>query len=86
MDIGMLWFDNDPKTEITVKIARAAEYYRRKYGKSPNLCFVHPSMIQNASNGHPLKFGEVLVRASPSVRPNHFWIGVDGQDRVASDW
>jgi hypothetical protein len=85
MDIGMLWFDNDPKTEITAKIARAAAYYQRKYGKSPNLCFVHPSMLPQPSNGHPFKSGEVVVRPSPSVRPNHFWIGVDNQDNPSND-
>ena len=32
MNIGMLWFDNDTKTELTIKIERAAHYYREKYG------------------------------------------------------
>jgi len=82
MNIGMLWFDNDPKTEINAKIERAATYYRTKYGKAPNLCFVHPSMLGvtvPANNGKSaLQSGAVEVRASVSIRPNHFWIGVDG--------
>jgi hypothetical protein len=45
MKIGMLWFDNDPKAELKVKIERAASYYSKKYGQAPNLCFIHPSMI-----------------------------------------
>ena len=45
MDIGMLWFDNDKKSDYEAKIERAATYYRDKYGKAPNLCFVHPCMI-----------------------------------------
>jgi hypothetical protein len=81
MNIGMLWFDNDPKTEVSTKIARAASYYHDKYGKSPNLCFVHPSMLgaapQENGNGS-LKGGAIEVRTSPTIRPNHFWIGVDG--------
>ncbi len=44
MKIGMLWFDNDPKADLKVKIERAASYYSKKYGQAPNLCFVHPSM------------------------------------------
>ena len=83
MNIGMLWFDNDPKAEIDIKIERAASYYRTKYGKAPNLCFVHPSMLggdappENAEPpaGEP-KNGAVEVRASRSVLPNHFWIGI----------
>jgi len=45
MNAGMLWFDNDPKTALTAKIERAAYYYRHKYGRDPNLCLIHPSML-----------------------------------------
>jgi hypothetical protein len=45
MNLGMLWFDNDPKAALDIKVERAAAYYRRKYGKTPTLCFVHPSMF-----------------------------------------
>ena len=45
MNVGMLWFDNDPKSNLDAKIERAADYYRGKYGKVPTLCFVHPSML-----------------------------------------
>ena len=81
MNIGMLWFDNDPKTELNAKIERATSYYRNKYGKTPNVCFVHPSMIgaSPTPNGNEtLKSGTVEVHTSPSIRPNHFWIGVNG--------
>jgi len=47
MNIGMLWFDNDPKVNLDTKIERAAYYYARKYGRNPTLCFVHPSMLAN---------------------------------------
>jgi hypothetical protein len=81
MNIGMLWFDNDPKTEVGAKIDRAASYYRNKYGRAPNLCFVHPSMLgvttPSNGNGSP-RGGAIEVRTSASIRPNHFWIGVDG--------
>ena len=56
MNIGMLWFDNDPKAEMNTKIARAGDYYQHKYGKSPNLCFVHPSMLLNGT-GQPAEKG-----------------------------
>jgi hypothetical protein len=81
MNIGMLWFDNDSKAEISTKIERAAVYYRDKYGIDPNLCFVHPSMVQNGSlktQDDKLKSGNVEIRTSRSVLPNHFWIGVNG--------
>ena len=50
MDVGMLWFDNDRRKDLSSKVTRAANYYREKYGRAPNVCFVHPSML-GASNG-----------------------------------
>lgn len=45
MNAGMLWFDNDPKTALAAKIERAVDYYKHKYGRDPNLCLLHPSML-----------------------------------------
>jgi hypothetical protein len=80
MNIGMLWFDNDPKTELTLKIKRAADYYQHKYGRAPTLCFVHPSMVPGSSPESAetvLKSGDIEVRSSRSVLPNHFWLGIN---------
>lgn len=76
MNIGMLWFDNDPKANLKIKIERAASYYQTKYGQSPNVCFVHPSMIQ----ANPEKPAAIEVRTNRSVLPNHFWIGINGNN------
>ena len=73
MDIGMLWYDNDPKNDLVSKVSRAAAYYQKKYGQVPDLCFVHPSMIQ----GELSKAGRIDVKANRSVLPHHFWIGVN---------
>ena len=68
MNIGMLWFDNDPKTDLNGKIERAAAYYRSKYGQSPNLCFVHPSMLADRVS----KPEKMEVRANQSRPPEPF--------------
>ena len=91
MDIGMLWFDNDKKSDYEAKIERAATYYRNKYGKAPNLCFVHPCMIPmngsqesgqvNFLSDPPLlKSRGVEIRISKTMLPNHFWIGINRQE------
>ena len=90
MNIGMLWFDNDPKAEISTKVERAASYYYSKYGKKPTLCFVHPSMMTSmkskeneaASKPH-LQSAGVEIRTSRSVLPNHFWIGINASPERA---
>jgi hypothetical protein len=91
MDIGMLWFDNDPKTQLEAKIARAAGYYRDKYGKTPTLCFIHPSMIPGEQSdlpptepAQPRRAGNIEVRTSGAVMPFHFWIGVNGVNGAAT--
>ena len=87
MNIGMLWFDNDAKTELSIKIERAAYYYHEKYGKKPNVCFVNPSMLKSETaetTGKTVVRGEIELRTSKSVLPNHFWIGVNGNLSQAS--
>jgi hypothetical protein len=79
MDIGMLWFDNDKKSDLTSKVNRAARYYRSKYGQDPNLCFVHPSMIAEEKTVS----GVIEVCCNDSVLPHHFWIGVQKQQNIA---
>jgi hypothetical protein len=109
MKIGMLWFDNDPHTPLAAKVEKAAAYYLTKYGRTPTVCFVHPSMLPAAQEAEseetvttqaakktrskkekaqPASTGisavGVEVRTNPSVRPNHFWIGVNGASPVNS--
>ena len=72
MQTGMLWFDNDPKTALAAKIERAAAYYRQKYGRAPNLCLVHPSMLTQEESE-----GEITVRPYRPVLPGHLWLGID---------
>jgi hypothetical protein len=87
MNIGMLWFDNDTKVDFFTRVERAALYYRQKYGKTPTVCYVHPSMIPQhggAATPIPVKSGNIEVRENQSVLPNHFWIGVNGVNAAES--
>jgi hypothetical protein len=87
MNAGMLWFDNDPKTALTTKIERAVDYYRHKYGRDPNLCLIHPSMLPSdgiAEKDNPATGNSVLsaaegvvVRPYRPVLPGHLWIGIE---------
>ena len=73
MNTGMLWFDNDPKTGLNAKIERAVDYYRQKYGRDPNVCLIHPSMVDDNRSG-TLK---ITVRPYRPVLPGHLWIGIE---------
>lgn len=74
MAIGMLWFDNDPKADLKVKIERAAAYYAKKYGSTPNLVFVHPSQGNGTTN-----VGDIEIRTTGSILRNHFLVCTENQ-------
>jgi len=80
MKTGLLWFDDDPRRQLEEKVRRAATYYERKYGQSPTLCFVHPSVFNGngngKGNGKKSKADGVEIRAGRAVLPDHFWLGV----------
>jgi len=72
MNAGMLWFDNDPRTDLITKLAQAADYFKRKYGYQPDVCFIHPTL---ASKMTDMPAG-LAVKASQMIRPNYFWLGI----------
>ena len=86
MNTGMMWFDNDPKTTLDVKIQQAADYYRQKYGRTPDLCLVNPGVLDKS---HPetdsRQTGKILIRPFRSVLPGHLWIGVDDKRPTGAD-
>jgi hypothetical protein len=78
MNVGMLWFDNDPRTALTAKVSRAADYYRQKYGLVADLCLVHPSMLgASHPNLEDTPIGKITVRTNRAILPGHLWIGTE---------
>ncbi|MCK4314287.1 MAG: hypothetical protein KAX24_00815 [Anaerolineae bacterium] len=86
MKVGLLWYDDDPGHDLAEKIGRAARRYRQKFGASPNICYVHRSVLSpstssgqdpqgEASSGKVRKVGGVRVSPSPTVLRHHFWLG-----------
>jgi hypothetical protein len=72
MDVGMMWFDEERGTELRARIDRAARYYKDKYGRTPNLCYIHP----RTAEGEVRAKAEIEVRTSQSVQPDYFWLGL----------
>jgi len=76
MKVGLLWFDDDPCRELEQKVLRAVTHYEHKYGRLPDLCFVHPSALGGNGKRSVKKAGGVEIRPGRSVLPHHFWLGV----------
>lgn len=82
MDIGLLWYDGDPKRPLEDKVGQAVERYREKYGRLPNTCYVHPHAVSDQSTegiclACKAKSAEAIVRVvpAPNILAHHFWIG-----------
>lgn len=75
MHTGMLWFDNS-QTELTIKIQKAVDYYHKKYGRLPDLCLVHPSMLKGATPREE----KITIRPYRPVLPGHIWIGIEDKN------
>lgn len=76
MKVGMLWFDGKDEQDVRLRVQAAASYYCSKYGSTPNVCFLHPSMIGSAKAA---EVDGVAIRASESILRGHLWLGVDEQ-------
>jgi hypothetical protein len=71
METGMLWFDDTNKRSFDIKVERATQHYRQKYGHSPNVCYVHPSCLPRRASTNAIE-----VLAAKDVLPHHFWLGM----------
>ncbi len=74
MNIGMLWLDDNRTHGVLDRIGEAAAYYAKKYGRAPTLCLMNPA---RAGDGLPAKHAGLVLRTSPGVLREHFWIGVE---------
>jgi hypothetical protein len=86
MNVGMMWFNDNPKVPLATKVLEAADYYQTKYGRKPDLCLVSPAMYEQIQNKSRQEYsdelvegkqGKIIIRALRSILPGHLWIGVD---------
>jgi hypothetical protein len=82
MDVGLLWYDDDPRRGLEDKIGRAAQRYREKYGRWPNTCYVHPQATvdlagseQQVACGSNNGRAKIRVMSAPNILLHHLWLG-----------
>ncbi len=68
------WYDDSTKKKTETKIDEAMQRYEFKYGISPNICLVSEKELMT----HP----RITVRTARHLRPNYFYVGVDGTIKV----
>lgn len=77
MRTGLLWFDDDPRRELALKVTEAAQRYQQKFGVAPDTCYVNPRAVNGQEQvllwqGRPLR-----VVPSGRILAHHFWVGVE---------
>jgi hypothetical protein len=75
MDHGMLWYDNQTGQSVELRLEKAIDYFKAKYGHLPLCCFVNPDMLSK-----PIKVNkDIQVEPNEKVLKNHIWLEI-GQD------
>ena len=72
MHTGMLWFDNS-KRSTKEKIQEAVNYYVKKYGIMPDLCWMNPKSLDKDIP----QIDGLSIRPYRPVLPGHIWIGIE---------
>jgi hypothetical protein len=92
MEIGLLWYDGDPKRSLEHKVEAAAGRYREKYGRWPDTCFVHPQSMKERAGGELWvaysarnQPARIQVVSAPNILLYHFWVGERKQVPVAPE-
>ena len=76
MDVGMLWYDNDPKRTLRERVIGGIEAYYAKFQEWPNMCYVSAKQwSQEMEFDLTYRGAEVSVITAPNVLIGHFWIG-----------
>ncbi len=73
MKLGLLWYDNDPRKPLDLKVNEAVQRYREKFGAEPTICYINPSHL---SSKKPM-LGKMRVVSAAQVLPNHFWLEIE---------
>jgi len=79
MHTGMLWFDNS-QSSLAAKVRKAVDYYQKKYGRTAELCLVHPSMV---TDGAAKEIDFITIRPYRPVLPGHMWIGIEDSSNLS---
>ena len=71
MKEGLLWYDNDPKRSLSVKVDQAVTRYRARFGHKPTVCYLNEADL----NGHEDEVRGIRLETRPNVLRHHLLVG-----------
>jgi len=69
-----VWYDDNPKKPVGVKIDEAVLRYKQRYGRTPNVCMLNEAVQPTDYEEADTSDGVKVLRAK-NVPQNYFWVG-----------
>ncbi len=79
ISVGWMWVDNRQDQDLREKVLAGAQRYRSKFGRSPNICYVNASLL----NQPEVECQGVRIIGASNIPRHHFWMGVVEEESVA---
>lgn len=76
-----VWYDDDPKNTLTLKIEQAVSRYQAKYSELPKECNFNQNLISNSDDSvdalslEQVQFPEIELSITDNIPLNNFWLG-----------
>lgn len=70
MQVGLLWYDRDPRKSLAQKIEDATQRYVEKFRRRPDTCHVNPG-------DHQAVEAPLRLVANPLIQRNTLWVGIE---------
>ena len=81
MHYGMLWYQSNPKMTLAEKVTEAALYFKKKYGRTPDMCLINTKDAAKLPAGTPnqvdVEGRTVHIRSWKGILPSHLCLGYD---------
>jgi hypothetical protein len=73
--IGVLIFENDPRTSLEHKVNAAQELHRKKAGLGAKICLVSEKNAEGVDFAQLSKACRLVVKPTRLLPVHHLWIG-----------
>lgn len=79
MQEGLLWFDKDPRRNLSDKVRQAATRYQVKFGCRPTICYLNSADIDPQTE----EVNGIQIRTAANIQRYHLWVGVEQEPAKA---
>jgi len=75
--MGMLWFDNDPKTTLEQKVVNALKHHVTRFGRAAEIVVINPKNADGVDLAELSKSCNIIIKAARYVTSQHMIVGFE---------